>query len=189
MAALNGFGIDIPTERVVAFYSASTGYDPADPSTDLGGVELDVLAYQLQHGFDHGGQTKLVGTFATFDPADRAMMANAMAKVGPVYLGVNLAEADMDMGGAWDTTTPGNQEPGSWGGHCLISWDYTGLGDDDVVRLGTWGMWVPATWRWIRDRTEEAHVILWRQLMKASGQNFAGLDYDRLRADNMAWVA
>lgn len=193
MAALNGFGIDIPTAKVVDFYSASTGYDPADPSTDVGGVELDVLAYQLRNGFDHGGQTELVGTFATFDPADRALMANAMAKCGAVYLGVNLAEADQDMGRTWDTTTPGDQTPGSYspagGGHCLFGWDYTGLGDDDIVRVGTWGQWQPTTWRWIKDRTEESHVILWRQLMKASGQNFAGLDYDRLRADNIAWVA
>lgn len=189
MAALNGFGVDIPTDRVVGFYSASTGYDPADPSTDQGGVELDVLGHQLAHGFDTGGQAPLVADFATFDPGDRATFASALARIGPVYLGVNLALADLDTSVTWDTGTLGDQTAGTWGGHCLIAWDYTGLGDGDTVRLATWGTLQPCTWRWLTSRCEEAHVLIWRQLMKASRLNFAGVDYEGLRATNMAWSA
>src|SRR6185437_5713074 len=106
MALLNGFGIDIPTERVVSFYSASAGYDPARPATDRGAVELDVLGYQFAHGFDPTSQRRLVGNFATFDPSDRATFATALARLGPVYLGVNLAAADIDISRIWDTSTP-----------------------------------------------------------------------------------
>jgi hypothetical protein len=173
---------------VVALYSASTGYVPGDPSTDQGGVELDVLGYQASHGFDTGDQAPLVGAFATFDPRDRATFASTMALLGPVYLGVNLASADLDTSVVWDTATPGDQTPGSWGGHCLLAWDYTGLGDTDTVRLATWGTLQPCTWRWLADRCEEAHVLIWRQLMKANALNFAGLDYDGLRATNLAWA-
>jgi hypothetical protein len=189
MALLNGFGVDIPTDRVVAAYSASTGYDPANPASDQGAVELDVLGYQLAHGFDTGGQVPLVADFATFDPADRATFASTLARVGPVYLGVDLAAADLDTSQTWDTATPGDQTPGSWGGHALVAWDYTGLGDTDVVRLATWGMLLPCTWRWLQSRVEEAHVLIWRQLMKSTRLNFAGIDYDGLRATNMAWSA
>lgn len=192
-AELNGFEIAISTEQVVGFYSASTGYDPAQPSTDQGAVELDVLGYQRARGFDIGGQAPLVGDFATFDPADRALFAVAMARIGAVYLGVNLAGADMDISRTWDTTTSGDQTPGSYspegGGHCLIAWDYTGLADTDIVRLGTWGMWQSCTWRWLRARAEEAHVVIWRQLMRVDGRNFFGLDYDGLHATNVAWAA
>jgi hypothetical protein len=188
MAALDGFGINIPTDRVVALYSASTGYVPGDPATDQGGVELDVLGYQASHGFDTGDQAPLVGAFATFDPRDRVTFANVMAKFGTAYLGVNLASADLDTSAVWDTATPGDQTPGSWGGHCLLAWDYTGLGDTDTVRLATWGTLQPCTWRWLADRCEEAHVLIWRQLMKANALNFAGLDYDGLRATNLAWA-
>jgi hypothetical protein len=190
-ALLNGFGIDIPTEDVVSFYSDSAGYDPTDPSTDQGAVELDVLAHQLKAGFARttGDRGPLVADFATFDPSDRALFANALAKCGTAYLGVDLATADMDTSITWDTTTPGDQKPGSWGGHCLIAWDYTGLGDADVVRLATWGTLQPVTWRWLASRCEEAHVLIWRQLMPAGGKNFAALDYDSLKQANMEWSA
>lgn len=192
-ATLDGFGLSIPDDKVVALYSAACGYNPADPSTDQGGVELDVLGYQLTNGFDIGGQTPLVGDFATFDPQDRALFANAMVRCGTVYLGLNLSIADQTTN-TWDTNysaSAGDSTPGGWGGHCGLAWSYTGLADDDLVTLVTWGSltW-KATWRWLADRQrcQEAHVVIWRQLMKANGLNQTGLDYDQLRADNMAWA-
>ena len=89
----------------------------------------------------------------------------------------------------WDTDAPasaGDPTPGSWGGHCPIIWDYTGTADTDLVRLGTWGYWQKATWRWIRQRTQEAHAIAWRQL-DAAGTD--GLDYERLMADAALFTA
>jgi hypothetical protein len=156
---------------------------------------LDVLAHQLTAGFarSSGDRTPLVADFATFDPSDRATFASTLARIGPVYLGVNLAFADLDTSVTWDTATPGDQTPGSYsdtgGGHCLFAWDYTGLGATDIVRLGTWGLWQPCTWRWLASRCDEAHVLIWRHLMKSTRLNFAGLDYDGLRATNMAWSA
>jgi hypothetical protein len=114
-----------------------------------------------------------------------------MVRCGTAYLGVNLAAAD-EVSNAWDINTPasaGDPTPGSWGGHCLLAWSYTGLGDEDVVTLVTWGsLLYTATWRWLASRCQEAHVVIWRQLMKPDGLNQAGLDYDQLRADNMAWA-
>jgi hypothetical protein len=181
-AILNGYATSIPTDKVVAFYTEAGG-------TDEGAVELDVLGYQLANGFDTGDQTRFFGTFGTFNPSDRAMFANAMAKCGAVYLGVDLALADQDMSVPWDTSTPGDQHAGSWGGHCLVAWDYTGLGDKDTVRLGTWGAWQPATWDWLDARSEEAHVVIWRQLMSASGKTLGGVDYAGLQATNATWAA
>jgi len=191
-AILDGFSIDIPTDKTVGLYSAVAGYVPGDPSTDRGTVLLELLRYQLTNGFDIGGQTPLVGDFATFDPNDRALFANAMARCNTAYIGVNLAAAD-EVSNTWDINTPasaGDPTPGSWGGHLLLAWSYTGLGDDDVVTLVTWGsLLYTATWRWLASRCDEAHIVIWRQLMKPNGQNFAGLDYDRLRADNRNFTA
>jgi hypothetical protein len=168
-AALEGYQIGINTEKVVHFYSESTGYVPGDPSTDNGGVEVDVLNWQARHGCDDGGQTRLVGAWGTYDPADQSLMRIAMAQCGAAYLGVSLSVSDQNMA-VWDTQAPasaGDPTPGSWGLHCLIAWDYSGPNDDDLVRLGTWGTWQTATWRWVRQRTQEAHAILWRQLQSA----------------------
>lgn len=180
-AVLNGFAIGIPTDKVVSFFGEAGG-------TADGAVELDILGYQRQHGFGTGDQTRLVGDFATFTPADRGLFANAMAKCGALYLGVDLALADQDMTRTWDTSTPGDQDAGSWGGHCLVAWDYTGLGDKDTVRLGTWGAWMDATWAWLEARCAEAHVLIWHQLISASGKNLGGVDYAGLRATNATWA-
>jgi hypothetical protein len=148
---------------------------------------LDVLRFQQRSGFDIGEQTPLVADFAVADPTDRRLLASIMARLGVGYWGVDLALADQ-LAPVWDVTTPGDQTPGSWGAHCVIAWDYSGLGDTDLVTLGTWGRWQQATWRWVRTRLVEAYGLAWRQLMPATGVTWLGLDYDRLRAENIAWI-
>jgi hypothetical protein len=187
-AALHGYSIDIPTTKVVGFYSQSTGYN-GTPGTDLGGVIARVLQSQAQPGFDIGGQAPLIGAFGTFDPQDLNLMRVAMDEAGIVDLGVALSISDQNME-VWDTIAPasaGDPTPGSWGLHSLFGWDYTGLADDDTVRLGTWGGWQVATWRWVRARADEGHSIAWRQFGVAPS-----IDYDRLVADNdlfAGWLA
>lgn len=168
VAALAGITINIPTSTVVTFYSDSTGYNPADPSTDQGGNELAVLLYALQKGFPAGDQLMLAGNYGTMDPTDRFANADAMARYGFVYSGLALAKADQnDDSEVWDTDTPasaGDPTPGSWGDHCALLWDYTGLEDTDIVTVATWGFKKRATWRWVKSRQEEAHSVSWRNL-------------------------
>jgi hypothetical protein len=171
----------ISTADVICFYEQSTGYVWGEPQTDRGGVIASVLAYQAAHGFpvDH---TKIKGAWGTFDPRDRNLMGVAIDVVGSVDLGVALADADKAMT-IWDTNSPasaGDPAPGSWGGHSLMIFAYTGLGDTDLVELGTWGEWQRATWRWIDSRVQEAHAIAWRRF----GAMLPGLDFDRLLADS-----
>jgi hypothetical protein len=191
-AARNGFQIAIGLPDVMAFYSASTGYVPTDPSTDQGGVELDVLGYQLRNGFRRAGADELVGAFATFDPSDRRTFAQAMVTCSSCYIGIDLAAADLtdtadDPSVVWDTVTPGDQTPDPDNGHCVMTFGYTGLGGTDLVRIGTWGIWKLATWQWVLSRTVESHVVIWRQLMPASGHTSDNLDYAGMHAANMAW--
>ena len=182
-AALHGDSLfRIPTFKVIAFYEQSTGYNPADPATDKGGVMALVLASQQRDGFYiEDRDIPLKGAWGTFDPADRNLMGVAIDVIGAVNLGVSLSISDQNMS-VWDTETPasaGDPTPGSWGGHALMIWDYTGTADTDLVRLGTWGAWKQATWRWVAARAVEAHAIAWRRFGAAE----RGLDYDQLVAD------
>lgn len=178
----------ITTEKVDRFYSASTGFDPADPSTDQGAVLADVLAFQAQNGFDHGAQDEYVADFATIDPEDINALCSVMAATGALYVGVNLAQADQ-TDAVWDTSAPGDQTPGSWGpnggGHCPGLWDYSGTGPTDIVRVITWAGLRPATWRWWISRAAngngEAHMLTWRAV--------DGVDHDRLKADVTTFLA
>jgi len=194
-AALNGLGaVAIDEQQVVNFYGDCVGCaDAAQLAATDGARELDVLSYQGRNGFDVGLPAPLVADCATFDPQDRGLLANAMAHLGSGYFGVALAIADQATAegiGVWDTNTPassGDSTPGSWGLHCLLCWSYSGLGDTDVVRLATWGGLQLATWRWMASRVEEAHAVIFRDLVGAN-QPFGGLAYDDLKAASLAWA-
>ena len=178
--AINGYTLGIPPTAAPAFYSAASGYDPAKPETDQGMVEAEVFLYQARHGFDYGGPTPLVAGFATADPGDLNALRVMAWKCGSAYLGVNLAVADQ---GAviWDTDTPasaGDPTPGSWGGHCLLAYSWSGTADTDIVRLATWGALQRATWRWVRSRLTETHALFWRQFGDVDG-----IDYEQLAGE------
>lgn len=192
---LNGAEPVVDPDSVPRFYAACAGVNDTyeDMAASGGAVMLDVLRRQLTAGFDVGQQTPLVADFVTLDIGNRQQLATAMVRLGALYCGCELAVADQaGIGKVWDTGTPasaGDPQPGSWGGHCLIAWAYSGLEDSDYVVLGTWGAWQAATWAWLQSRLAEAHGLAWRQLMPAGGPAWYGLDYDRLRADGEAWAA
>ncbi|WP_281650219.1 hypothetical protein [Novacetimonas hansenii] len=195
-AALGGFQVDVTTAQAVTFYERSTGYVPGNPSTDNGGVEVDVLTDAMRYGYAVTNQT-LFPLWGSADPSDLNGIRNIAAGLSAAYLGVQLAASDMweDEAGAlapvWDTDAPaghGDQTPGSAGGHCLLLWDYAGTADTDLVTLLTWGTTQRATWRWVRSRIMEAHALAWMQLMPATGLTPTGQDRDALIAANAAYL-
>ncbi|MBV1835675.1 hypothetical protein [Acetobacter estunensis] len=195
-SACGGFQVDVTTDEAVAFYSLSTGYVPDNPSTDQGGVELDVLATAARDGYALATQT-LFPLWGTMEVADLNAARLCMAAFGPVYCGFLLSESDMwttelgALASVWDTDVPagrGDTTPGSAGGHCALLWDYTGTGDTDLVSILTWGTIQKATWRWVRSRMDEVHAIAWPQLKPASGM-LNGQDWETLRAENAAYLA
>ncbi|GBQ32332.1 hypothetical protein [Gluconacetobacter azotocaptans] len=187
-AALAGYQVAVRDADAVLFYERSTGYMPADPATDQGGVEVDVLTHAARDGYALAGQT-LFPLWGSADPADLNGLRNIMAGLGAAYLGVHLALADQAEGGVWDTATPGDQTPGSWGGHCLLAWAYDGVAEDALVTLLTWGTTQRCTWRWLRSRLMEVHGLAWRQLMPAGGLAPDGEDWDALVGANRDYLA
>ncbi len=192
VGALDGFIPIVLKQCVVDFYSATTGFIQGQPQTDRGAVLIDVLTYQAHTGFN-SGSSLLTGPWATFNPQDQRMHALAMETFGVGNIGVALSLADMaqaQVGAPWDTVPVPNgqdQTPGSAGLHNLLAWDYTGLGDTDTVRLATWGGFQRATWRWLLRAAREAHVLVWRPLLKASGTGWTGVNYDQMAAETAAF--
>lgn len=196
-SALCGFDIPMPENAPITFYE-KFGYNPNAPlvngenPTDQGTLLTDLLAYQLQHGFDNGGQVPMVGSFATFDPANLTLHQNAITRCGTVYPGFALSISDQNSAPPWDINPPssaGDPTAGSWGLHCAPEFDFTGTEDTDLVILLTWGTLIPVTWRWVRQRCQEAHIIYWPQLQSPAGLNFDGVNRDQLRAESFAFIS
>lgn len=183
IAALNGFGLVVDPGLVAPFYASCVGCpdNDADMEATDGVVLLDVLARQAAHGFDIGPQV-LVGQSGTVSTS-RTALALSMARLGVGYWGVTLHDRDMQtVGSKWDVVS-GRDDGPIVGGHCVIAFDYTGLGDADTVRIGTWGAWQAATWAWVEARLDEAHGLVWRQLARADGSFYAGVTANGLIAE------
>lgn len=163
----------IDMDHVMAFYSATSGYNPNVPGSDAGAVASEVLSYASRNGFDFGGGRTFYPLFGTSDPSDRFQTANIIDRMEGVYGGFGLAQADayVPETGVWDTTTQGNQSPWSWGGHLMTIVAYEGLGDTDVVWLETWGAYHQATWRWVQSRLFEAHGLAFHQILRSDYRN------------------
>ncbi len=140
----------------IAFYSASTGYNPKDPSTDQGGVELDVLNYWLRHDVLN---RQLIG-HATVDPKNIDHVKQGAFLFPGLYAGLALPLTAQTQD-VWDCSPiadlfNADAKPGSWGGHCAVLVDY----DDKGVTFITWGALKKATWRWVEKYCDELHAAL-----------------------------
>jgi hypothetical protein len=162
----------ISDDDAIARYSKVDGYVPGDPSTDQGGIELDVLN-DWRH--DPLSGIELVA-FASVDVHDTELLRYAIQLFGGVYDGIELpTTAQSQVGGLWDTV-PG-MVPGSWGGHCTYKcgFDYR-LAVPEYLDA-TWGTLqrlTEAFWRAIGD---EAYVLLTDEALKAPG-----IDRDKVLA-------
>lgn len=165
-------------KQVVGYYTAWDGYNPADPSTDQGGICLDVLKNWKSQGFA-GHQ---INAFATVLPANQAHVMQAINLFGGLYCGVSLPLTAQDqVGGLWDVV-PGNGPQsvgGTWGGHCVwvIDYDATGL------TCITWGALQKMTWAYWYAYFDEAYAVISPDWVKATGVAPNGFELADLEAD------
>ena len=70
----------IPDDQVVVAYSVIDGYNPSDPSTDRGGVELDVLKQWRNNGLGPAGHA--IAAFAALNPLNHEEVMQALNLFG-----------------------------------------------------------------------------------------------------------
>lgn len=96
MAAEASAGNPVPqftTEDGIALYSAITGYNPADPSTDQGTVITDALAYMVSTGYKG---YKFLG-WAAFDYTNPMRVNQAIDIFGTALLGIGVMQSMEDQ--------------------------------------------------------------------------------------------
>ena len=180
-AAANGIALQITDAEVQAFYSGSCGYNPADPSTDQGGNMDAVAAYFKSVGLaGYKADASVV-----VDPRDRDHVKHAVNRYGGCDMGLALpitaqTQAVWDL----DATAGANAEPGSWGGHDAMVFDYNDTGP--IFR--SWAEDIQATWLWFDAYADEGIAYFNRSLWAPNGTAPCGISADELAAE-LALVA
>lgn len=150
---------------VTAKENNGQGFDPQTRANDNGCVEVDVLDYATTVGI---GGVKLEGHAGV--QLDETSLRVALFLFGHLYPGWALS-TDQQSQQIWQ---PGSAAAGSWGGHCAPIFDWytqppSGLTIrnvpipstiGDLLVLGTWADYKPATSSYVPFACDEAHVFV-----------------------------
>ena len=169
-----GRELTVPDSTILKYYEQWDGYNPANSSTDQGGVELDVLKHFQQEGFD---STKL-DAFAAVDFGSD-LVKSAIWLFGGAYIGVELPIRAQDQD-VWDVGGNGAaDQAGSWGGHAIYLVEY----DDHGLTCITWGKLKRMTWAWFHQYCSEAYALISEDWLGSNGKTPSGLDLDTMKLD------
>jgi len=166
--------ITVSDDVVQQYYETWDGYNPADPSTDQGGVEVDVLNNWRASSF--AGHKLLA--YADPDPRNILHVKQSIALFGGVYIGISLPVSAQNQE-VWDAVDGPDGEPGSWGGHAVFVAAY----DADTLTCITWGAPKKMTWAFWHKYCDESHALLSPDFMTQNGQFPSGFDLAQLQAD------
>lgn len=172
-----------PDSSILALYEQACGYNPADPSTDQGGVEIDVLNFVRKNGIPGFGHK--IGAYAAANVQDQNEIMSALNLFGGIYAGVQLPiSAQTQVGGIWDVSDI-NGNVGGWGGHAVP----IVAADADGLTCVTWGAKQRMTWAFWRAYFDEAYAILAPDWFNMIGEAPSGFDLAQLQADLALIVA
>jgi len=178
--ANTGSMVTVPDATILNYYEQWDRYVPGNPSTDNGGIELDVLNDWQKQGF--AGNALMA--FADPKPANLTEVRQSIALFGGVYIGLSLPLTAQTQD-VWDVAPKGgaNAKPGSWGGHCVFVPKYDAKGFTCI----TWGQLKTMTVAFWNKYCDEAHALLAQDWLTAKGAP-SGFDQAQLRADLNAIV-
>ena len=165
--------ITVPDSAILSAYESWCGYNPSDPSTDQGGVELDVLTDFRRDGLS--GHKLLA--FADPNVSNLDEVRTAINLFGGIYIGMNVPNFIMDaVPQVWDTVA---DDKGIDGGHAVFVTGYDGT----TFTFISWGevykMTVPYWDRYV----DEAHALIGQDWFETSGVDPTGLNLAQLQED------
>lgn len=170
----------ISDDEIEAEYTRDCGYNPSDPSTDQGGVEIAVLNDWRQQGIGVDGVEKLQA-YISVNPANQIHVMQGVQYFGGVYIGVALPITAQGQT-TWDVTDPnltGDAAAGSWGGHAVFVVKYNAIGPVVV----TWGQLMQMTWAFWAAYCDEAYALLSPDFLEVNGLTPGGFDVATMLSD------
>ena len=171
--SFNARGALIPTTQdALNLYTAVTGFNPNDPSTDQGTVLTDLLTYWLKTGITIGSSLHKIVGYASLDISSLSQMRYASYTFGGSYLGINCPQQCEQDTSNW------NFSPGLpiAGGHCIIEAGEGSAGG----KIGSWGLWIPASNGFLLSYLDEGYIVVSQDWLNAQAKSPTGLDLDGL---------
>ena len=164
---------------VLSDYSAITGYDPSDPSTDKGTDMQAAASYRRKTGLlDANGNRHKVGAYLSITPGNVHEHLTALYLFGAVGVGLTLPESAMTQFGKGLYWSYNSRSPVA-GGH------YVPL----VAKRGThlvcvtWGRLQSMTQRFFSACNDESIVYLSPEMLNGQGKSPEGFNLAQLNAD------
>lgn len=168
------------TDECLAAYSAVTGFNENDPTTDQGTAMLGkggMVEYWQTHGIKVGGQLNKCGPVAQVNFKNPAELQTAIYLFGFVFMGGQLSQANVDSPFMWLAGSP------KIGGHEFL---FTGFErTEHAVRYDilTWdGMWRTDD-IWVNSSVDEALVVFDAAFFDARKVSPGGIDIASLQED------
>jgi hypothetical protein len=157
-----------PDQMILNLYENCCGYVPGDPSTDNGGIVINVLNYVKKHGLGHKEVThhqkyRLRG-YADTDPGNSTHVKQAIQTFGMVDIGLQLPISAQSQT-VWDVASGPNARPGTWGGHSVVVVAYT----PETLTCVTWGALQEMTWAFWNKYVDESHALFYQSWLKKFG--------------------
>jgi hypothetical protein len=183
-----GKKFDFTDEDVLDSYRKISGYDPEDPSTDVGCNLRDVLIHWKNVGFpDKQGKLHKIGAFALLDLKDHQMVKIAQYLFSGLVTGLIVPKYVLERFEqgeySFDVETI-NAEP--QGGHCMVMSGYGKYQFVEIIAVTkegvwaiTWGKIVFITWEFWDKNFDEAWVIFDEEFLK-NGKSPDGFDKELL---------
>lgn len=147
---------------VVRFYEQSSGYNPADPSTDKGAVMQDALGVWRSIGI---AGHRILG-FAELDPTNPPECVAGLYWFGALYVGVTITKdalAQTQAGLPWTYNQGGNNTVA--GKHAI----HIGRSASGVWEATTWGQKQLITQGWWEQYVDEAWLPISKEWLNSSG--------------------
>jgi hypothetical protein len=147
-----------PDADVLAVYEAFCGYNPANPTTDQGGIEQTVLADWMNLGIPVGtaGDKNVLSAWIEVDPRNIDDIKRVIDACGVAYIGFNVPSNIMPQNADPPAVWVYDPSAMNIGGHAIVLAAY----DAETVGLISWGKKYQMTWEFFQHYTDEAYALI-----------------------------
>lgn len=166
-------------QEALADYSAVTGFNPADPSTDRGTDVLAALKYRRKTGVIGAyGRRHKIGAYAQIEPGHVDHVKLAISDFNAVGIGIQFPGSAMDQfnaGKPWTVVAGATED----GGHYIPLVGY----DASWFYCVTWGKLQRLSYGFFAEYCDEAYALLSTDSLNKAGYTRTGLNLAQLVAD------